>query len=107
MLAHSIRSYYGATQLLDVDGEPFWVVNEGEYRMMNTLDLTIDQSFYELTNEPVDREKRARYVRAHGSATKIRSGFPETTWSIPAASALRTTWAWPTVSRSRRIRPTS
>ncbi len=34
--------------------EPFWVVNEGEYRMMNTLDLTIDQSFFELTNEPVD-----------------------------------------------------
>lgn len=52
MLTHAIRSYYGASQLLDVDGEPFWVINEGEYRMMNTLDLTIDQSFYELTMNP-------------------------------------------------------
>lgn len=52
MLTHAVRSYYGSTQLLDVDGEPFWVVNEGEYRMMNTLDLTIDQSFFELTMNP-------------------------------------------------------
>jgi len=52
MLTHAIRSYYGATQLLDAGGEPFWVVNEGEYRMMNTLDLTVDQSFFELRMNP-------------------------------------------------------
>ncbi|OUM96524.1 MAG: beta-xylosidase [Firmicutes bacterium ZCTH02-B6] len=52
MLTHAIRSYYGATQLLDVGGRPFWVVNEGEYRMMNTLDLTIDQAFFELRMNP-------------------------------------------------------
>ena len=52
MLAHSIRSYYGCTQMLDVDGEPFWVVNEGEYRMMNTFDLTVDQLFFELKMNP-------------------------------------------------------
>ncbi len=52
MLTHAIRSYYGSTQLLDAGGEPFWVVNEGEYRMMNTLDLTIDQSFFELRMNP-------------------------------------------------------
>lgn len=52
MLAHAVRSYYGSSQLLDVDGEPFWVINEGEYRMMNTLDLTIDQSFFELRMNP-------------------------------------------------------
>ena len=52
MLTHAIRSYYGSTQLLDAGGEPFWVVNEGEYRMMNTLDLTVDQSFYELVMNP-------------------------------------------------------
>lgn len=52
MLVHSIRSYYGATQLLDAEGEPFWVINEGEYRMMNTLDLTIDQAFFELRMNP-------------------------------------------------------
>ncbi|MBA4494553.1 glycoside hydrolase family 52 protein [Paenactinomyces guangxiensis] len=52
MLIHSIRSYYGSTQLLDADGEPFWVVNEGEYRMMNTFDLTVDQLFFELRMNP-------------------------------------------------------
>lgn len=52
MIAHATRSYYGSTQLLDVGGEPFWVVNEGEYCMMNTLDLTIDQAFWELKHNP-------------------------------------------------------
>ncbi|MBB6730019.1 glycoside hydrolase family 52 protein [Cohnella zeiphila] len=52
MLNHAIHSYYGSTQLLDADGEPVWVVNEGEYRMMNTLDLTADQLFYELKMNP-------------------------------------------------------
>ncbi|CAM4009419.1 glycoside hydrolase family 52 protein [Paenibacillus alkaliterrae] len=52
MLDHSIRSYYGSTQLLDYEGEPFWIVNEGEYRMMNTFDLTVDQLFYELKMNP-------------------------------------------------------
>ena len=48
MIAHATRSYYGSTQLLDVGGEPFWIVNEGEYCMMNTLDLSVDQAFWEL-----------------------------------------------------------
>ncbi|MGO4375470.1 glycoside hydrolase family 52 protein, partial [Paenibacillus sp. MCAF20] len=48
MLTHAIRSYYGSTEFLEHDGEPLWVVNEGEYRMMNTFDLTVDQLFYEL-----------------------------------------------------------
>lgn len=52
MLAQAIRSYYGSTQLLDWDGRPFWVVNEGEYRMMNTFDLTVDQLYYELRLNP-------------------------------------------------------
>ncbi|MCL6444231.1 MAG: glycoside hydrolase family 52 protein [Alicyclobacillus sp.] len=52
MMAHAIRSYYGSTQLLYCDGEPFWIVNEGEYRMMNTFDLTVDQLFYELRMNP-------------------------------------------------------
>ncbi len=43
MMAHAIRSYYGNTQLLEHEGKPIWVVNEGEYRMMNTFDLTVDQ----------------------------------------------------------------
>lgn len=52
MMAHAVRSYYGSTQLLDYAGKPFWVVNEGEYRMMNTFDLTVDQLFFELQMNP-------------------------------------------------------
>lgn len=53
MVAQAIRSYFGATQLLELpDGRPFWVVNEGEYRMMNTFDLTVDQAFFELAFNP-------------------------------------------------------
>ncbi|MBN1113961.1 MAG: beta-xylosidase [Oligoflexia bacterium] len=51
-LCHAVRSYYGSTQLLDWDNRPFWVVNEGEYRMMNTLDLTIDHLFFEMSMNP-------------------------------------------------------
>lgn len=53
MLAHALRSYFGSTQLLErEDGRPLWVVNEGEYRMMNTFDLTVDQAFLELALNP-------------------------------------------------------
>ena len=52
MLSHAVRSYYGSTELLDNNGAPFWVVNEGEYRMMNTFDLTVDQLFYEMKMNP-------------------------------------------------------
>ncbi len=52
-LAHAIRSYYGSSELLEtLEGEPFWVVNEGEYRMMNTFDLTVDHLFFELRMNP-------------------------------------------------------
>ena len=44
LLAHATRSYYGSTQWLD-NGDPVWVVNEGEYLMINTLDLTVDMLF--------------------------------------------------------------
>jgi xylan 1,4-beta-xylosidase len=52
LIAHSTRGYYGSTQLLDVGGEPFWIVNEGEYCMMNTLDLSVDHAFWELDHNP-------------------------------------------------------
>lgn len=60
-LAQTVHSYYGSTQLLDLgrgrplshDGrKPCWVVNEGEYRMMNTFDLTVDMIFFELRMNP-------------------------------------------------------
>ena len=51
-IAHGTRGYYGNTQLLDIGGEPLWIVNEGEYCMMNTLDLSVDQMFWELKHNP-------------------------------------------------------
>jgi xylan 1,4-beta-xylosidase len=52
LIAHATHSYYGSTQLLEVNGKPFWVVNEGEYCMMNTLDLSVDHVFWELDRNP-------------------------------------------------------
>ncbi|MGG6314010.1 glycoside hydrolase family 52 protein [Paenibacillus macerans] len=85
MLAHAIRSYYGSTELLDHKGQPLWVVNEGEYRMMNTFDLTVDQLFYELKMNPwaVKNELdlfTSRYsyqdtVRLPGDATEYPGGI--------------------------------
>ena len=52
LLAHAERSYWGNTQLLEHDKKPLWVVLEGEYAMMNTFDLAVDHSFYELAQNP-------------------------------------------------------
>ena len=52
MLSHAIRSYYGNTELLSTSDGPLWIVNEGEYRMMNTFDLLIDHLFFELKMNP-------------------------------------------------------
>ena len=53
LLAHATRSYYGSTQwLLNEAGESVWVVQEGEYLMLNTLDLTVDMLFFELRMNP-------------------------------------------------------
>src|SRR5688572_26740120 len=84
MVAHGTRSYYGSTQLLDVGGEPFWVVNEGEYCMMNTLDLAVDHVFWELEHNPwVVRNLLTNFVRhysyrdqvvARGAPSKLLPG---------------------------------
>lgn len=52
LIAHATRSYFGSTQWLAEGGKPVWIVNEGEYVMMNTLDLTIDMMFFELKWNP-------------------------------------------------------
>lgn len=52
LLAQATHSYLGSTQLLWHRGQPLWVVNEGEYRMMNTFDLTVDHLFFELAWHP-------------------------------------------------------
>jgi hypothetical protein len=56
LLAQATHSYLGSTQLLSVGegrrARPLWVVNEGEYRMINTFDLTVDHLFFELEWQP-------------------------------------------------------
>jgi Glycosyl hydrolase family 52. len=65
LLAHATHSYHGATMLLhDEKGDelllsprdsrhrPLWCVNEGEYRMLNTFDLTVDHAFWEIRYHP-------------------------------------------------------
>lgn len=48
MLAHATRGYFGSSQILSTTGgDPICVVNEGEYCMMNTLDLAVDQAPFE------------------------------------------------------------
>jgi len=52
MFAQAVHSYYGSTEFLNAKGKPFWIVNEGEYRMMNTFDLTADHVFFEMALNP-------------------------------------------------------
>ncbi|WP_341675819.1 glycoside hydrolase family 52 protein [Niveibacterium sp. SC-1] len=52
IVAHATRSYLYSTQLLEHEGKPLWVVNEGEYNMINTLDLAGDHSLYECRHHP-------------------------------------------------------
>jgi len=53
LIAHAAHSYNSSTELLLTEGgEPLFVVNEGEYQMMNTLDLTVDQAFWEARFSP-------------------------------------------------------
>jgi hypothetical protein len=53
LVAHSTRSYYGSSEwLVDANDKPLWLVNEGEYLMINTLDLTVDMIFFELKYNP-------------------------------------------------------
>lgn len=52
-LCHAVHSYYGSTEFLRTDdGQPFWTVNEGEYRMLGTFDLAVDHLFFELARNP-------------------------------------------------------
>jgi hypothetical protein len=73
LIAHATRSYYGSTQLLDVGGHPFWIVNEGEYCMMNTLDLCVDHMFWELDQNPwVVRNLLDNFVRFYSYVDALK-----------------------------------
>jgi hypothetical protein len=72
-LCHAVRSYFGATEFLEAGGEPFWVVNEGEYRMLNTFDLTVDHLFFELSQNPwVVRNQLDWFVKRYSYVDKVR-----------------------------------
>ena len=51
-LIQAIRSYFGNTALLAVGDRPLWAVMEGDYGIINTFDLTVDDQFFELRNNP-------------------------------------------------------
>jgi hypothetical protein len=74
LIAHSTRSYYGSTQLMDVGGLPFWIVNEGEYCMLNTLDLSVDHVFWELERNPwVVKNLLDNFVRYYSYHDQVRA----------------------------------
>ena len=52
LIAHATRGYHASTQLFNDGGRPRWVVNEGEYLMHNTFDLTVDMAFHEARFSP-------------------------------------------------------
>jgi len=82
MLAHSIRSYYGSSQFLLHEGNPLWVVNEGEYRMMNTFDLTVDQLFFEMKYNPwTVKNELDLFTSRYSYYDKVR--FPNDTTEYP------------------------
>jgi xylan 1,4-beta-xylosidase len=66
LIAHAERSYWGNTQLLEHAGRPLWVVLEGEYAMINTLDLSVDMIFYEARHNPWTlRNLLEQYAQRH------------------------------------------
>jgi hypothetical protein len=48
LVSHGVHSYLNSSMLLLHRGKSLWVVNEGEYRMINTFDLLVDHLFFEL-----------------------------------------------------------
>jgi xylan 1,4-beta-xylosidase len=78
LLAQSIHSYQGCTQLLWNDEGPLWMVNEGEYRMINTFDLTVDHLFYELEWQPwAVRDTLDLFVNRYAYTDQVRNGTPK------------------------------
>ncbi len=73
LIAHATHSYYGSTELLEIKRQPFWVVNEGEYCMMNTLDLSVDHVFWELDRNPwVVKNLLDSFVRFYSYTDEVK-----------------------------------
>ncbi len=72
-VAHATRSYLFSTQMLVRDGKPLWVVNEGEYNMINTLDLAADHSLFEMRHHPwTIRNVLDLYVERYSYVDQLR-----------------------------------
>ena len=88
LISHATHSYYGSTQLLEVEGQPLWVVNEGEYCMMNTLDLAVDHVFWELEhNAWLVRNLLDTFVRRYSYTDEVKvykSDFAPSTGTVQA-----------------------
>ena len=88
IISHATHSYYGSTQLLDVDGQPLWVVNEGEYCMMNTLDLAVDHVFWELEHNPwLVRNLLDEFVRRYSYTDEVKVYKSEIKMAAPLGQA--------------------
>ncbi len=75
LIAHATRSYYSNTQLLDVAGEPVWVVHSGDSGRMNVMDDAIDQAFWELRYNPwVVRNRLDNFVKHYGYHDQLKRG---------------------------------
>lgn len=84
---HAVHSYFGSTQFLDwtdgsKEGRPYWVVNEGEYRMMNTFDLTADHLYFEMKLNPwTVRNELEWFIRRYSYRDEVR--FPGESKTFP------------------------
>lgn len=96
MLSQALHSYYGSTWLLCDAGapdEPLWIVNEGEYRMMNTLDLTVDMVYYEMLRHPwTVRSVLDQFRKRHSYRDNLGISFAHDmgvagVWAPPGRSA--------------------
>lgn len=52
LIAHSTHTYLANTCYFQSDIGPIWMISEGDFQYMNTLDLTADMVFYELRMHP-------------------------------------------------------
>jgi xylan 1,4-beta-xylosidase len=74
LLAQATHSYYGSSQLLWNLSGPLWIVNEGEYRMINTFDLTVDHLFFELDWHPwAVRDTLDLFVKRYSYTDNVRN----------------------------------
>lgn len=75
MMWHAMKSYYNSSQLLIKDDRPVWIINEGEFRMINTMDLTVDQLFFEMKMNPwTVKNELDFYLEYYSYIDKVR--FP-------------------------------